>query len=371
MNDQYDTYDDFLADSYFRQWVNQPDEASTLYWETFLAEHPEHRNTMAQAADAIRLLSAATEQLVEPVTKAEQDAAWQGIHTRISQHDQTARPFAGRSRSLWGWLSVAASVCLIAGLGWWGLRLDKPQDDQHPLPVAVASRFVNEQNASRKPRLLTLPDGSSVILQPNSQLTYERRFDKAQRTVYLRGEAFFEVAKNRQRPFLVHANELWTKVLGTSFNIRAYADDKNVTVTVRSGRVAVFTQKEARKRNMNSPALEGTVLKPNQQIVFARREDRLISPRRIAPLTFARKVPAFSPASFVFEATPVSTVFAELEKIYGIRITYDKTVLGNCRLTADLTDETLTNKLAIICKSVEANYTFNQGTILVSGPGCH
>jgi ferric-dicitrate binding protein FerR (iron transport regulator) len=370
MNDQYQTYKDFLADSYFRQWVKQPDEASTLYWETFLAEHPEQSTNVAQAADALRSLSAATEQLVEPVTRAEQDAVWMAIQARISQPERSVNPFLGRSRSLWGWLSVAASICLIAGIGWWGFRTTATSPASKQQPVAVLSRFVDEYNDSTKPQLLNLPDGSSVILQPNSRLTYERRFDKAQRTVYLQGEAFFEVAKNRQRPFLVHANELWTKVLGTSFNVRAYANDKDVTVTVRSGRVAVFTQKEAQKRNMNSPSLEGTVLKPNQQIVFARSEDRLISPKRIVPLILARKVPAFSPASFVFDATPVSTVFAELEKVYGLQISYDKTALGNCRLTADLSDETLNNKLAVICKSIEATYSLNQNSVLVSGPGC-
>jgi transmembrane sensor len=369
MNNQYYTYEDFLADSYFRQWVKQPDEASTLYWETFLAEHPEHGANMAQAADVLRSLSAATEQLAEPVTKAEQDAAWQVIRQRIGADEQT-NPFLNRTRPLWGWLYVAASVCLVAGVGWWGLRMNKAQSVRQT-PVAIASQFVKQKNTGTKPLLINLPDGSSVILQANSQLTYERAFDKAQRTVYLQGEAFFEVAKNRQRPFLVHANELWTKVLGTSFNIRAYANDKDVTVTVRSGRVAVFTLEEARKRNINSPSLEGTVLNPNQQIVFARHEDRLIAPKRIAPMTFARKVPAFSPASFVFEATPVSAVFTEMEKVYGIQISYDKTLLGNCRLTADLTDETLTNKLAIICKSIEATHSFSRDSVVVSGPGCH
>jgi ferric-dicitrate binding protein FerR (iron transport regulator) len=371
MNDQYQTYNDFLADSYFRQWVRQPDEASTLYWETFLTEHPEQRANVTQATDALRALAVATEQLIEPVKSAEKDAAWAAIQARISQPTQSANPFLGRSRSLWGWLSVAASVCLVAGIGWWGFHTTATSPEIKQQPVAVLSQFVDEHNASAKPHLLNLPDGSSVILQPNSRLTYERRFDKAQRTVYLRGEAFFEVAKNRQRPFLVHANELWTKVLGTSFNIRAYAHDKNVTVTVRSGRVAVFTQKEARKRNISSPSLEGTILKPNQQIVFARQEDRLISPKRITPSVLARKVPAFSPVGFVFAATPVSTVFAELEKVYGVQIVYDKTALGNCRLTADLSDETLTNKLAIICKTIEATYSLDQTTIHVSGPGCH
>lgn len=368
MDDQYYTYKDFLADSYFRQWIKQPDEASTLYWQTFLAEHPEHSASIAQAADVLRSLAAATEQLAEPVTKAEQDAAWLAIRQRIGADGQT-NPLLNRNQPLWGWLYVAASVCLIAGLSWWGLRVNKEQAIQQA-PVALESRYVKQKNTGSKPLLVNLPDGSSVILQTNSQLTYERAFDKAQRTVYLQGEAFFEVAKNRQRPFLVHANELWTKVLGTSFNIRAYANDKDVTVTVRSGRVAVFTLKEARKQNINSPSLEGTVLNPNQQIVFARHEERLISPKRITPMILARKVPAFSPASFVFEATPVSTVFTELEKVYGVRIAYDKAALGNCRLTADLTDETLTNKLAIICKSIEATHSFRQDSVVVVGPGC-
>ena len=99
--------------------------------------------------------------------------------------------------------------------------------------------MVEQTNNSNMPQIITLSDGSSVLLQPNSKLSYPKIFIGNQRKVYLSGEAFFEISKNPKKPFFVYANEIVTKVVGTSFRIRAYSNQPNVEVLVRTGKVKV------------------------------------------------------------------------------------------------------------------------------------
>ena len=88
-----------------------------------------------------------------------------------------------------------------------------------------------------------MPDESTVELAANSRIAYANNFDSAgTRDVYLSGEAFFKVTKNPCRPFRVFANEIVTKVLGTSFSVRSFEKDTVIQVTVRTGKVSVYSQ---------------------------------------------------------------------------------------------------------------------------------
>ena len=86
---------------------------------------------------------------------------------------------------------------------------------------------------------MTLHDGSTVILEPGGEVRYNEKFLNT-REVYLSGDAFFEVTKDASRPFLVYANEITTKVLGTSFRIKAKQGEKEIVVAVKTGKVSVM-----------------------------------------------------------------------------------------------------------------------------------
>lgn len=375
MHYTYFTFEDFVADDYFRQWVKRPSESSSLFWQTFLSEHPEQIETVRLAVEAVQKLASATAALAEPADVVEKAAVWNNIRAQVlATNEQQKSPFLIINRdSGWRWLMAAASVLLAVGLGWWLQHSYLQSEDgtgRQPVTIQMESPRFRQKITTDKPQLVALPDGSSVILQKGSRLQYPRQFSGGKRIVHLTGEALFEVAKDRSHPFLVYANGLVTKVVGTSFNVKAYAADKDVVVTVRTGRVAVFAQSDRRQQQKASlPALEGVVLTPNQQLVFVRRDIRLTAPKVVTP-TVARRIFAINPADFRFEAAPVSEVFARLEKMYGISVVYDKKTLGQCRLTADLTDEPLANKMLIICKSIEATYTITDTQLTISGPGC-
>lgn len=370
--DHYNRCEDFLADAYFRQWVKQPDEKSTRYWQTFLTEHPEKADLVRQATDLVRAMSDAASALADPADDQTRETVWEAIHERI-RPSHFAPMGESKVYRLGYWLTAAASILLLLGLGWW-LRIrheTNPVALHKPVGAGAGNGLIVQANTTPAPQWIALPDGSSVILQPGGQLTYPKQFRKAQRSVDLTGEAFFEVTKDPARPFLVHANGLLTKVLGTSFTVRAYGHDKAVTVTVRTGRVAVYAQSPKSESHADSPTLDGMVLTPNQRVVYERQEARLIRVKSLVPpAQLLPKGMAVNLTRYVFDARPVSEVFDALEKGYGVRIRYDKSALDNCRLTADLTDATLTEKLLIICKSIEAEYVLQPGEIVVSGPGC-
>ena len=160
-----------------------------------------------------------------------------------------------------------------------------------------------------------LGDGSVVWLNAASRLQYPDRFDPAIREVALEGEAFFEVAKDADRPFVIRSGELKTTVLGTSFNIRAYKEDKTLSVAVVTGKVRVA-----------APDVQSEVqLIPDQQAVFDKKERRLNKNKQVS----ASGLASWRDGLFQFRNTTFSEVTAILQRSYNVRITYDP-LLDNC-----------------------------------------
>lgn len=259
------------------------------------------------------------------------------------------------------WVAAASVVVLLLTWFGWHSGQDKPTAVYQKL-LATAALPMNEViNMGTKTKLVLLTDGSSVLLQPNSRISYPRAFAKyKKREVYLVGEAFFEVAKNPDKPFFVYADNLITKVLGTSFTVRAY-DKKTVDVTVKTGRVSVFTRTDhERVEKQESRQLTGLVLTPNQRVHFNRDESQLFRSLVDSPTLLDMPI---QQAMFEFSGTPVNRVFAALEKAYGVEIVFDAEVMKNCYLTASLDDEPLFEKLTMICQTLDAQYEQMDGKI--------
>ena len=101
--------------------------------------------------------------------------------------------------------------------------------------------FVVKADKGDKARI-ELPDGTNVVLNSASQMSYLNDFGKKNRCVQLNGEAFFKVAHDESRTFIVQVGELEVKVLGTSFNVSAYEDDEDIVVVLQEGKVGVYAQ---------------------------------------------------------------------------------------------------------------------------------
>jgi ferric-dicitrate binding protein FerR (iron transport regulator) len=163
----------------------------------------------------------------------------------------------------------------------------------------------------------------------------------------------------------VYANELVTKVLGTSFVVKAYPYQKNVQVLVRTGKVSVYRLETAKSLNItDNKELDGVVISPNQQIVYERQEAEFKKSIVQQPIELQTQ-------SFEFKNEPVSNILKTIQQTYGIVIIYDESILSNCPLTASLSDEPLYGKLDLLCLAIGADYQVIDGQIIINSKGCN
>ncbi|MBT1705213.1 FecR family protein [Chryseosolibacter indicus] len=225
--------------------------------------------------------------------------------------------------------------------------------------------FINIENKSEALKEVTLEDGSIVTLKPKSKIAFSKQFVADKREVFLEGEAFFNVSKDKNRPFIVYSKEVVTKVLGTSFNIRAYDTDEQITVAVKTGKVSVFTKVSEAATELS--AHEGVVLRPNYQLVYDREKERVKKELVSIPAIVLEEPTLFN---MKFDGAPVSTIFHALEENYGVEIQYDEALLKNCVLTTSMSNEGLYERIEIICKAINATYVIEDAVIHINGRGC-
>ncbi len=358
MDYQHYTAEDFAADDSFRDWVLVPTAASERFWTDFLREYPERHPYVAEGKRLVAgLYNIGQSGSHGPFIRT----VWSRIETTLNELEA---PLTSRQWGRTGW-KIAASVAVIVGLaGWWVSRY-QPETIAFIPPVAVLpGEWTEAVNGAGQTMDIQLPDGSRVRLGKHSRLKYPQAFSDAKREVYLTGQAFFDVTKNPKSPFLVYANSLVTKVLGTSFEINADPDSPDVTVAVRTGRVSVYAHDSDQRRDAEA---RGVILVPNQKAVFDRNDASIRKALVDKPVLLITPDEA---ANFVFEAAPAAEVFHALGTAYGIDVVFDEETLRNCHLTINLTDEDLYQKLEVISKVLDVQYKFIDGQIVIFSKGC-
>ena len=152
--------------------------------------------------------------------------------------------------------------------------------------------------------------------------------------------------------------------------MKAYGRDQNVTVSVRTGRVLVFSQSELTRPAAGIRAgayRQQLLLTPNQQAIFRRQANELTKALVEQPVVL---LSSEQRPEFRFDNAPVSQVFETLERAYGVSISYDADLLQHCTVTAPLGEEPLFTKLDLICTIIGARYEIVDAQIVISGPGC-
>ncbi|GAB3698611.1 FecR family protein [Spirosoma flavus] len=357
---------DFLEDESFRRWIaGEASPEVDQEWEEFPIRYPDKAPVYRKAKETLLAIQGDTFGL--PTSKLRQNI-------RLILEDTApvviSQPTVWYQTTFWRWAVAAAILIMTIGLGWqWNRQTADPASQiYHQLTADSTAPLAEVTNTSTRNRLVLLSDGSSVLLQPGSRISYPKQFDQhPNREIYLVGEAFFEVAKNPEKPFFVYADNLITKVLGTSFTVRAMGKEP-VNVIVKTGKVSVFTRSDKeRLEKQQSKHLIGMVLEPNQRVLLDRKEGRLVRSLVDSPTLLDMPI---QQSMFEFNATPVSQVFAALERAYGVEIVFDAEIMKNCYLTASLDDEPLFEKLAMICQTLDAQYEQMDGKILINSKGC-
>lgn len=266
----------------------------------------------------------------------------------------------GRSRRIYWQLGKVAAALLFLAVSTFLLVRYFPSADHENNTLPVTAGMVHVTNSGKEEKKIDLKDGSSIVLKPGGEVSFPETFGVT-REVHLSGEAFFQVARDVNRPFLVHANEVTTKVLGTSFIIKAYQEEKEIVVAVKTGKVSVYAESSPAK-----DAEPAVILTPNQEIVYNRDENHMTRKLVDAPQVIVKEQLLKS----MYTNAPVTAILQALEKSYGIDIQYDEQVLSRCTLTSDLTEEGLYEQIAIICNALGAQYSIADMSIVIDAKGC-
>jgi transmembrane sensor len=364
--------EDFVCDDKFIYWCLTPDEESIRFWQGWIKNHP-YKYSIIQSAKQIVLD-------LHSIEKKEQEenfekTIWEQIEKNIEQpkvKKYTLNPF---------WRNTAAVAVVLLIAFFTAYRNLTPLNVEQE--AAIVTQWVNEYNPSANVKSIILADGSKVFLEPFSSLKYPTTFTRKQREVFLQGEAFFDIAKDTTKPFVIYANETITKVLGTSFTIKAFEGEKTVEVEVKTGTVAVYakvapaskqtivTEKklliETDERIILPLPNKKLVVTPNQKVIFDHAKEEMIKTVIKAPKIIKRldELPQFH-----FKNHSIVEVFEILELAYGIDLEFDKEKFKNCTITTSLGNETLFEKLNIICLALNLKITEQEAVIFIKGDGC-
>jgi transmembrane sensor len=252
---------------------------------------------------------------------------------------------------------VAAGVVLLILFGV-GALFFRP--DNKSTIAEVESNLVEIVNSSNTIVRRELEDGTVIWLHPQSKIQLAPSFSRNNRNVTLKGEAFFEVAKDHNHPFSISTGRITTRVLGTSFNISAYTSE-NIQVSVMTGKVMV----ELANGN-NGKQTSQVILTPQQRASYVKTENKLAKeePKHLPELNM------WKTTDIKFDNESLAGVLKELNKRFGVNIKAKNEKLLNCLIVADFTNQNLPDILELLSKSVEATYVLEENSIIFYGEGC-
>ncbi|MFA5327466.1 MAG: FecR domain-containing protein [Prolixibacteraceae bacterium] len=256
------------------------------------------------------------------------EEAWHKVESRI--HSQMSTGKTNLRKIIYNPVfRLAAAVLVAAVLLVSGYEVFfTPSATEKMLVISATDQVLNT---------FTLPDGTLVSLNSDTKVTYPKKFGRNTREVSIEGEAFFEVKPNKNKPFIIHAGKAQIKVLGTSFNVNAYPQLKQVEVIVETGKVQVLNQVAETTRTNElilTPGDKGTLVFSSNSLLKTTNQD----PNFLAWKTH----------NLIFKATSLSEVIENLEKVYKVKIRLADSKLSGLLLTAQFNNYSLDFILKVI-----------------------
>jgi transmembrane sensor len=273
---------------------------------------------------------------------------WQAVWTRI-QHQV---PATSRSRRLVApWLRYAAVIAVCVGVAFFaGRKLGVPASG------AAHALTVIEAPPGSKTRIV-LPDSSTVWLNAKSRLSFDERFGADNRNLTLEGEAFFDVVKSVM-PFRVRTPLYDVAVLGTAFNVKAYADDDRVITTLVHGSVRI-------ERKNDAGATEVIMLKPNEKVTAYRTTPGGPAFSGTYRYTVDRQIDAEMETAWKdgwlsVQGESLLELARKLERLYDIKISFEEKALENYRYTGRLRQLSLEQVLNALSLTSPVAFTIDE-----------
>ncbi|HEY9257201.1 FecR family protein [Chitinophaga sp.] len=295
------------------------------------------------------------------IEEKELDRELDQIKSQLNQHIQPA-PQVRRMNARYWYAAAAAAVLIAAGLFWFNQSPNThPATGTIPAPLAahesnrvIRNGFVEISTLKGHKESIVLEDGSTMELNAGSKVRYPEHFGDSSRTIFLEeGEAFFNVAADPRRRFVVNAGELATTALGTSFNIRAYASEQKVVVALVSGKVKVD--------QLNSNHLANTsslILLPSEQLSYDRVSLSLVKSIFNKP----EEITGWQQGYLIFKDAPYNEVVTGIENRYGVTV-MNESDKKEWNYNGSFKNENLNEVMDIISLAKSLSYTIKNDTV--------
>lgn len=325
MNSDEHTYLDDALLARFVEGACTPEETAQV--EAWLAASEANRQEFAR-------LKTIWDAAALPSPAVNVDAGWAAMQARMKARKQqesetpvipldTANKPVGKTAPMQWMLRVAA--VLVVALG--AVALWRTMASEEMISLTASNEVVTT----------TLPDGSVITLNTNSSLEYPAEWETT-RDVNLTGEAYFEVARNEAKPFVIHTGSADVKVLGTAFNVRAIPDAPTVEVAVESGVVALYSPENAQETRVElTEGDKGSYLKESQRVETTD--------------TFDPTVAFWRDKMLIFKRTRLRKVGEVLSQLYGVEITFSNPALAQCKYTTSFENTPIEQIVEVIASS--------------------
>lgn len=326
----------------FRSWVLKGTTEFAEKWQTIYDNTPEARPAIEAAREYLEVLG----QRPKSLSESRKRQIWDNIRSEtgieptrkvlpLNEHFRSKK----LARQKWSILAAACVTILVISF----FLLERPIlfMEEEPLVETIVKATAAGQKSK-----IHLPDGSIVYLNAESEITYDKHFSKEHRFVTLKGEGFFDVAKNEQLPFTVKSHNILTTALGTIFNINAQ-NEENISIHLVEGKIKVGEDGVGQTE----------ILKGGQKIDY-RKGDGFSKARKVESLNDI----LWKDGILVFDNTPLSEITELLERWYGV----DVEIIGNpgsITFSGTYDDEYLSNVLKSMSFSMGFNYSIDGNNV--------
>lgn len=354
--------EELVIDDSFNNYCLRTNEADILFWQQYLAAHPYEKEKIEEARQIVLALHA----------MLQQGQIYCGVPTEETK-PVTPAPIKIIVRKIVRYSAAVAAVLLLvlALKSYWNTNIATPLLTGQNKENTAAKAFVFTTAKGQK-KHITLPDSSKVYLNAGSSLQTDKGFGRDNRTVYLIGEALFDVTHNAKRPFIVQVAGYDIKVLGTLFNVKAYPGEKSSETALLRGKVQIIKKDGG-----------DLTLVPNQKVIFkninkagvmtdsAKNTPALFASQKIVPVHFSN-----------IDGTVVETAWAQnrlemvnekfvdikekLERWYNVKIVFKDAAVQQYMFTATFENENIEQVLQALQYAYPFTYKIQGDEITIS-----
>ncbi|GAB4327117.1 MAG: hypothetical protein OHK0038_00740 [Flammeovirgaceae bacterium] len=317
-------------------------EDATKVWETTASLGKKIRKL--QKVDIESRLSKMISRIEnEEKTKVVEPKVIQMYDSQVSISNENATDKQKKGFSFGIYQRLAAAIVLVIGVSVFGYYLTSDS--------LKSQAFAQYHTANGEVKKVTLPDGSIVWLNAESNLQYPEKFNAYERKVILQGEAFFDVQKDNKKPFVIETDASTTKVLGTSFNLKAYKGE-NVVLSVETGKVMFYS---------NNKPDNPVILTPDEAAILDLENGNIL-----VSDTVATELSVWKQGKLIFKNATLLEVAQTLERAYNVKVVLLDKSLEKRRFTGEFEEKPIKFVLDRLAEAMGLKYEMKDNLVEIS-----